>query len=408
MSSPLSGIRVLDLSRVAAGPFSTMFMSDLGAEVIKVERPGVGDEVRALGRPLPGWEPTKSDYYVGLNRSKRSVALDLGTKEGVGLACSLAASCDIVVENFRPGVADRLGVGFEVMRKIRPAVVYTSITGFGPTGPWADKPANDIMMQSLSGLMDMTGEASGPPARLGTSICDYGTGLFAFAGTMAALACRDRHPDGQHVEVSLFDSSLAMVPNLIPKAYAGIEVNRSGRLHPQIIGYGTYECSDGRFITVGAFSEGFWRRLCQVVGRADWLSDPELATNALRFDRREEVEGELGRLFAQRTREQWGRALTEADVPNAPVLSLVEAVHSEQAQHNETVMAMVDGEQTYGVVRSPLRSAQWEPAISTPSEGIGQSTSRVLHQLLGFDDVAIDELAGAGAFGLPRDGDASK
>jgi crotonobetainyl-CoA:carnitine CoA-transferase CaiB-like acyl-CoA transferase len=401
VTAPLDGIRVLDLSRIAAGPFATMLMADLGAEVIKVERPGLGDEVRGLGRPLPGLSSDKTDYYLALNKSKSSVAVDLGTPAGLDVIHQLAARCDVVLENFRPGVADRLGIGFDQLRGLRPGLVYTSITGFGSSGPWAQQPANDIMMQSITGLMAATGEVGGAPVRLGSSLCDYSTGVFALSGTLAALFRRDQHPEGQHVELNLFDCSVTMLPNLVPKAGQGQLSQRVGRLHPQIIGYGTYECGDGNYITVGAFSETFWRRLCTVLGRADWAEDPGMASNTARLDHRDEIEPVLAASFRSRTRDEWATLLDEADVPNAPVLDLVEAVASEQAQHNRTTVEIVDGPTSYTVTSTPIRSEQWSARVVTPPEAVGASTRDVLGDLLDVDDEKYADLSNAGAFGPP-------
>jgi crotonobetainyl-CoA:carnitine CoA-transferase CaiB-like acyl-CoA transferase len=389
---PLAGINVLDLTRFAAGPFATMLMSDLGAVIIKIERPEGGDEVRALGRPLPGGDPTKSDYYLGLNCSKYSVALDIATPEGAAIVRDLAARSQIVIENFRPGVADRLGIGFEDLRAVSPGLIYTSITGFGTTGPWSKRPANDVVMQSVSGLMGITGEEGGAPVRIGTTLCDYTTGLFALAGTMAALYAKDRFPEGQHIEVPMLNSALALVPNLIPAASHGVRPRRMGRAHPQILGYASLECSDGGYVTVGAFSETFWRRLCLLIDHQDWLEDPRLATNALRLDHRDLIDSELAKTFRTRTREEWVELLEKSDIPNAPVLELDEALLSEQAVHNKVAIEIQDGQYSYSVVRNPIQSTQWRDGTLRPAEDLGQSTNYVLRDILGLSWDEVEDL----------------
>ncbi len=382
-----------------------MLMADLGADVVKVERPGAGDEIRAMGKPLPGCSPRESDYFVALNRSKRSIAIDIQADGGVELVRRFAAVSDVVVENFRPGVADRLGIGFDALRAVREHLVYTSISGFGSTGPWADRPANDVMMQSASGLMGVTGERNGPPVRLGSSISDFATGLFALSATLTALFARDRYPEGQHVEVPMLDSSVAMMPNLVPYASLGVQVPRLGRGHPQIIGYASFECSDGRYVTVGAFSNLFWRRLCAEVGHEDWLDDPRFATNADRIEVRDEIDDELQRIFRTRTQAEWLATLGAADVPCAPVLELHEAIVSEQALHNETLWWLDHGGQKVGVARNPMRSEQWKLDAPTPAPDIGQHTRDVLTDVLDLDEAEIDGLVARGVVvsGPPAD-----
>jgi crotonobetainyl-CoA:carnitine CoA-transferase CaiB-like acyl-CoA transferase len=395
--TPLEGIRVLDLSRIASGPLTTMLMADLGADVIKVERPGTGDELRSMGSPLPGCDALDSDYYVALNRSKRSIAVDISMPDGLAVVKMLAARSDVVVENFRPGVADRIGVGFDALRTLRTGLVFASISGFGSSGPWADRPANDVMMQSISGLMGVTGERGGPPVRLGSSISDFASGLYALAGVLAALFARERHPEGQHIEVPMLDSSIAMMPNLVPTASLGKRIPRLGRGHPQIVGYAAFECSDGRYVTVGAFSEAFWRRLCAVIGHEDWLADVGLASNAARIERRAMIDVELERVFRTRSAAEWFELLQRADVPCSPVLELDEAIVSEQAIHNGVLWWLRHGDNDVGVARNPIRSAQWNEYAPVPAPGLGAQSRDVLSGLLGMSDEAIDALLESGA-----------
>jgi crotonobetainyl-CoA:carnitine CoA-transferase CaiB-like acyl-CoA transferase len=378
---PLHNTRILDLTRVASGPFATMLLADLGAEVIKVERIGVGDEIRTMGKPLPGGNPDKSDYYLGMNRSKKSIAIDLAQPAGSDIARALATMSDIVIQNFRPGVADRLGLGFDDLRRLRPNLVYTSISGFGSSGPWADLPANDIMMQSLSGLMGITGERNGAPVRLGTSICDLTTGLFA-------------------LQVSMLEAAVALMPNLIPAASLGERPERMGRGHPQIMGYASFECADGGFVTVGAFSETFWHRLCKVLDHEEWISDPRFATNADRLAQREILDPDLEACFLRRTRNQWIEILQQADVPCAPVYELDEAISSEQALHSEMIWTLNDGTRDYGVIRNPIRCDAWPPPEPTSAEDLGHSSLVVLEQLLAMDMSRIVALVNDGVVGV--------
>jgi crotonobetainyl-CoA:carnitine CoA-transferase CaiB-like acyl-CoA transferase len=399
--APLTGLRVLDFSRVASGPFATMLLADLGAEVVKVERPGVGDETRSLGYLLPGAPAGNTDYYMSMNRRKRSIALDLATTEGVGIARSLASISDIVIENFRPGVADRLNIGFDALAALRPNLVYTSISGFGPDGPMADRPANDIMMQSLSGLMGVTGEDGGPPVKVGSSICDLGTGLFALSGTLAAVAVRGDHPDGQHVQVPMLDASIALLANMITAVSAGVKFPRVGRRHPQIVSYSSMRCADDKYVTVGAFSHVFWQRLCVLLGHEDWLGDPRLATNAARMEQREYLDAEMDRIFATKARDEWVALLETADIPCAPVLDLDEAVHTEQAVHNGIVQRLSKDGLDIGVIRNPIHSEQWTTSEPTFPPTLGEDGRAVLRDLLGLEESEIARLIDSGVVAVP-------
>jgi crotonobetainyl-CoA:carnitine CoA-transferase CaiB-like acyl-CoA transferase len=390
---PLDGLRVLDFSHAAAGPFATMFLADMGAEVVKVEKPGRGDGARYMGEPMLG--PIESDYYLSLNRNKKSVLIDLSTEDGRGLATGLARTSDIVVQNFRPGVLDRHRLGYEDLRKVREGLVYCSISAFGSSGPWRDRPANDIIMQSVSGLMGITGEVDGGPVRIGAPISDYATGLFALAGILAALHRRHALPEGQHVEIAMLDASMAMMANYIPSvATLGKAIPRLGRGHAQIVPYQAFLCSDGQYVMVGAFTNGFWRRLCDAVGQPEWKDDPRFTSNADRLAHRGVLLSTLEEIFQRRTQAEWLAALAEADVPNSPVLELRDAIASEQAVHNKIVQRVEGAE--LDVIKLPVESDRWSPSPATVPPVMGEHTDEVLGKLLGLDRERIDALAEAG------------
>ena len=367
---PLAGLRVLDLTHAAAGPFATMFLGDMGAEIIKIERPGTGDGARTMGSPMPGFPPRNSEYYLSLNRNKRSVALDLQTPEGAQIARELAGHSDIVVQNFRPGVVERLGLDFAQLRMQRRGLIYCSISAFGMSGPWSDRPANDIIVQSVSGLMGVTGEADGGPVRIGLPIADFGTGLFALSGILAALHVRDAHPDGQHVKVSMLESALNLMCNYIPSvADLGARIPRLGRGHAQIVPYQAFACADGEYVMVGAFTRNFWLNLCRAVDRDEWTSDERFATNSARLRNRKELVGMLEAVFATRPREQWLAVLEAADVPCSPVLELHEAIRSEQVLHDGSIEEIGGDGRSVSVVRSPLRVDEWgSPPLHMPPD----------------------------------------
>lgn len=388
---PLHGIRVLDFTHAAAGPFATMLLGDLGAEIIKIEKAGRGDGARHMGEPMLG--PLESDYYVALNRNKKALALDLRTPEGRDVALKLAEKCDIVVQNFRPGVMERLGLGFDDIKKRRPGVIYGSVSAFGATGPMSGRPANDIIMQSVSGLMGVTGERGGGPVRVGAPISDYASGLFCLVGLLAALHAREDHPEGQHVEISMLDSSIALMANYIPTV-VGMDkrIPRLGRGHAQIVPYQAFECSDDAYVMVGAFTQGFWRRLCDALGHPEWVQDDRFATNAKRLENREVLLPWLNEIFAQRTRDEWLAVLDEADVPNSPVLELNETLQLEQAAVNETVQVIASGDESIHTVRSPVRSGAWPRVDATLPPRIGADSYHVLSEIIGVPDDRIAKL----------------
>ena len=388
---PLAGIRVLDFSHAAAAPFATMFLGDLGAEVIKIERPRQGDAIRSMGVPVPSLGPKDSDYYVSLNRNKKGLVVDLALPEGAELARRLAAQADIVVENFRPQVMQRLGLAFEDLRKLRPGLVYCSISAFGSSGPWSERPANDIIMQSVSGLMSITGELGGGPVRIGAPISDFSSGLFALSGVLAALFAREHFPEGQHIEVAMLDASFSMMANYIPSVTTlGQKVERLGRGHAQIVPYQAFMCADREYVMVGAFTREFWWNLCRALGREAWIGDPRFATNPARLANRDVLIGELEKIFASRPRAEWLEILDGADVPNSPVLELHDAVRSEQARHNRSMLPLGEAVQ---VARCPIRSAEWGEDPATPAPGLGRDTDEVLRSLLGMNTAEIAALA---------------
>jgi crotonobetainyl-CoA:carnitine CoA-transferase CaiB-like acyl-CoA transferase len=382
---------VLDFSHAAAAPFATMFLGDLGAEVIKIEKPRQGDAIRSMGVPVPSLGPKDSDYYVSLNRNKKGVVVDLALPEGAELARRLAAQADIVVENFRPQVMQRLGLAFEDLRKLRRGLIYCSISAFGSSGPWSERPANDIIMQSVSGLMSITGELGGGPVRIGAPISDFSSGLFGLSGVLAALFARERFPEGQHIEVAMLDASFNMMSNYIPSVTTlGQKVERLGRGHAQIVPYQAFRCADREYVMVGAFTREFWWNLCRALDREAWIKDPRFATNPARLANRDVLIGELEKIFASRPRAEWLEILDGADVPNSPVLELHDAVKSEQARHNRSMLSL--GE-TVQVARCPIQAAQWGDEPATPAPGLGRDTDEVLRSLLGMNTAEIAALA---------------
>jgi crotonobetainyl-CoA:carnitine CoA-transferase CaiB-like acyl-CoA transferase len=316
---PLDGVQVLDLSRVLAGPYCTMLLADLGAEVIKVERPGVGDETRAWGPPYAGGE---SAYYMSVNRSKRSVAIDLSTNDGQQQARDLAADSHIVIENFRVGTADKMGLGYDDITKLNPRVIYCSITGFGSDREPAGRPGYDFVAQAESGLMSITGTADGEPMKVGVAVVDVLTGLHASAAILAALY----KGEGERIEVSLLDSALAALVNVAQNTLVtGEEPERHGNAHPNIVPYETFEAKDG-WLAIAAPNDGLYQRLCDVLQATDLKTDERFATNPKRVQNRQTLIPLIAGRIAERPADEWLHALEQAGVPAGKIRSVPDAL----------------------------------------------------------------------------------
>jgi crotonobetainyl-CoA:carnitine CoA-transferase CaiB-like acyl-CoA transferase len=389
-SAPLAGVRVADLSRVLAGPYCTMVLADLGADVVKVERPQGGDETRSWGPPFAGGEAA---YYLSVNRSKRSCALDLSQPEGRELALELCARADIVVENFKVGGAGRLGVGYDQVRERNSRVVYCSITGFGSEREPAGRPGYDFVAQAESGLMSITGPEEGPPYKVGVALVDVLTGLHAAAAVLAAL----HGGEGAHIEVPLLDSGLAGLVNVTQNALVtGREPERHGNAHPNIVPYQDFETSSGR-IAVAAANDGLFRALCSVLDLPDLPGDPSFATNASRVEHREALIPLLAERFRERPAEEWLSGLDAAGVPAGKVRSVPDALAAaEAAGRPATISVEHPTAGSLALVGSPIWGAtRTDP---TPPPLLGEHTREVLAEL-GRSTEEIDSLAERGIVG---------
>ena len=385
----LGGLRVLDLSRILSGPFCTMVLSDLGADVIKVENTQDGDDTRAWGPPFQGDDAA---YFLSVNRNKRGISVDLKDPECQELVARLAATADVVVENFRPGTAARLGLGYEQVREDNPAVVYASISGYGQTGPYSPEPGYDAIAQALSGVMSVTGEADGPPVRFGVSGADLAAGMWAAIGILAALQERQRTGRGQWVDVSLLDGQIAWLAYVAGGYFATGEVPaRYGSAHPTIVPYQAFPTSDGH-IMVAAGNDTLWRRFAAAIGIGDLAQDPRFATNPDRVRNRDELLPLIERILVTRTGQEWSEILSEAKVPAGRINTVDQALAHPQVVAREMVTDMVH--ETAGklqTVASPLKLSASPPQVRTPPPRLGEHTDEVF-SALGVDERRLAEM----------------
>ena len=372
---PLAGVRVLDLSRVLAGPLCTMVLGDLGADVIKVERPGSGDDTRQWGPP---WAERESAYFLCVNRNKRSVAADLKSGEGQALVRRLARDADVVVENFEPGMLKGWGLGYDDLARHNPRLVFCSITGYGSDGPEAGRPGYDFAVQARAGWMSITGEAEGVPSKVGVAVVDVLTGQNAAIAVLAALRERDASGRGQRVEVSLWDSALAGLANVTQAALVtGREPQRWGNAHATIVPYQSFEAADRAF-AVAVGNDAQWRRLCAAIGADELGSDPRLATNPGRVEHRDAVVGALAEIFRAAPAAEWLARMEDAGVPCAPVQTVGEALRDPALTERDCVWWMEgDSFGRVGTIASPLRLGRTPAALHRPAPALGEHSDEV-------------------------------
>jgi formyl-CoA transferase len=399
MNAPLAGIRVLDLSRVLAGPWCTQLLADVGAEVTKIERPGAGDDTRHWGPPwaFAGGEKVAA-YFLSANRGKRSAAIDFATEEGATLVRRLAGYADVVVENFRVGGLGKFGLDAASLHDINPRLVIASITGFGQDGPYAHRAGYDFIIQGMGGLMSITGkpddEPGGEPMRVGVAVADLFTGLYTAVAILSALYRREKTREGAYIDMALFDTQLAMLANQASNALiSGDDPPRQGNTHPNIVPYQPFEAADQRII-IAVGNDRQFARLADLCGHPEWESDPRFADNAARVANREAMVGLIAETIRTRPAAEWLEKLEKAGIPAGPINSVGQALADVQAQHRAMVR-MIAGTPLVG---SPVRIDGDRADSALPPPALGQHTADVLHEL-GIDAADVLRLRQHGIVG---------
>ena len=391
---PLAGVRIVDFSRVLAGPFCTALLSDLGANVIKIEPPG-GDDYRAIGPFADG----ESGLFAAMNRNKQSIVIDLKTGAGRELAQTLCAGADVVVENFRPGVAQKLGIGYERLSELNPALVYASVSGFGQTGPESHRPAYDIILQAMCGLMDATGSADGSPTLIGESVSDVVSGLFASWGVLAALLSREKTGKGTHVDVSMFDATLSLSATLVARfAATSVAPQRVGNRHPSSAPFGAYRAADG-FYVVAVLNNKLFDTFAQAIGQPQLTVDPHYADDASRCLYEADLRVCVEAWSSQRSVDEVNEVLGAAGIPVAPIRNVKQALESEQAAFRSllTEVPHADG-RTSRLPSQPVKFSAYDANRVTRAPRLGEHSIEIL-QTLGLDAQRIAELRASGALG---------
>ena len=405
MAGPLSHIRVLDLSRVLAGPWAAQNLGDLGAEVIKVERPGAGDDTRGWGPPFlkdgAGKDTKEAAYYASVNRNKKSITLDISKPEGQAIVREIAAKSAVLIENYKVGTLKRYGLGYEDLKKANPGLVYCSVTGFGQDGPYAPRPGYDFIFQGMGGLMSITGERDGQPGagpqKVGIAITDVLTGMYASVGILAALTHRERTGEGQYIDCALLDTIIAFNANQIVSYFCSGRIPiRYGNAHAQVVPYEVFPTSDGHII-LAIGNDGQFQRFCEIAGAPGLAEEPRFKTNSQRIVHRAELIPLIAEIMRARSKQEWIEALEAATVPCGPINNMKEVFEDPQVKHRGLRIDMPHPQGgTAPVVASPMRLSQTPVEYRFAPPLLGQHNNEIYRELLGKSDAEIARLKSAG------------
>jgi len=395
---PLAGYKILDMTRVLAGPFASMILGDLGATVIKIERPGMGDETRSWGPPFVGPEDGKeSCYFLGVNRNKASVAVNLKSEEGAAIVRRLATKCDVLFENFLPGTLERQGLGYDSLKGAAPHLIYCALTGYGRDGPYSKRPGYDVMAASVGGLMGVTGHPGGAPAKVGVAMTDLATGLYCHGAILAAILHRQKTGQGQRIDVNLLSSQVSCMVNLASSYLnAGIEPQPWGTQHASIVPYQAFATQDGH-ISIAGNNDGQFAALCRRIGREDLLQDTRYATNGGRVSHREVLIASLSATFLAHPTAHWLAEFEGASFPYAPINRLSQTFADPQVRHNDMVKTLQHSRGMPVKVVGP--AVTYSECVNVPRSAppaLGQHTATVLRDLLGHTDEEIESLHNRG------------
>ncbi|KAL3832053.1 hypothetical protein ACJMK2_023732 [Sinanodonta woodiana] len=393
-SGPLEGLRVLDLTRVLAGPYCSMLFGDLGAEVIKVERPGQGDDTRSWGPPFIG---TESAYFFSINRNKKSVALNIKEAEGQDLVKKLAQKSDVLLENYIPGKLSELGLGYSQIKEVAPKLIYCSITGYGQSGPYSKRAGYDVMVEGIGGLAHITGPEDGDPCKVGVAITDLSTGLYAMGSILAALIHRQKTGRGQHIDCNLLSTQVASLVNIGSNYLnAGIEAKRYGTSHASIVPYQAFKTKNGHFM-VGAGNDHQFKLLCQLLHLDDLASHPDFISNRQRVKNRVELVNILTREFSKKSTEEWLSAFESSGIPFGAINNMQQVFSDPQVLHNNLIQEMEHS--TAGKIRvagPAVKYSESTTVLQYPPPLLGEHTDIVLQELLGLSSDELGTLRDKG------------
>ncbi len=390
MPKPLEDLKVLDLTRVLAGPYCAMMLGDMGADVVKVERPNSGDDTRRFGPPFVNGE---SAYFMSVNRSKRSLTLDLKHKLGLGVLRRLIEKADVLLENFRPGQMEAFGLGYEAAKKINPRLIFCSISGYGHTGPQAKLPGYDLIIQGEGGVASLTGDADGPPYKVGTSQADIVAGMMAFQGILLALLTRKENGRGQKIDIGMLDCQVALLTYQAGIYFAtGKSPMRTGNRHPTIVPYETFLCKDG-YLNLGCGNDSLWRDFCETAGLEKLTEDPRFRTNPDRVKNVDALREVLEPVMKQRTTEEWIAALRERGIPSGRIQSVQEVCEHPQTRAREMVVELEHPKAgPIRVTGVPIKLSETPGAVASPPPVLGEHTAEVLSDWLGMSAADVEQL----------------